>query len=158
MKKIFLPFGLLTLLGTLALSSCEKVADPLVPRTVSPVLVQIMGAPYQSDFAAEPTVALDGSAPAVLTARLLELDKTNLLDNTKGIDSLPLSGLKIKLTLRNGTALGEGTTDAKGLITFTKTWADLGYAKPAKGNRASLNWAGEHKGLAFTRLSAVQVK
>lgn len=158
MKKIFLPSTLLALFGTLALTACEKAVDPLVPRVVSPVLVQIVGAPYQSDFSGEPTVSFDATAPTVLSARILELDKTNLLDNTKGIDSLPLSGLRIKLTLRNGTPLGEGTTDARGVVSFTKTWAELGYATPAKGNRASLSWTGEHKGQAFTRLSAAQVK
>jgi hypothetical protein len=158
MKKLLLSSGLLALLGTLALSSCQKVEDPLVPRVVAPVLVQIMGAPYQSDFASEPTVSLDGTAPAVLSARILELDKTNLLDYTKGIDSLPVAGMRVRLLLRSGASLGEGTTNAQGVVTFTKSWAELGYATPARGNRALLSWSGEHKGQAFTRLSAVQVR
>ncbi len=156
MKKLFIP--LTFLIGAGFLTACQKAEDPFVPRVVSPVLVQVLGAPYQTDFATEPTVMLEGSKSATLTARILELDKTHILDYTKGIDSLPLANLPIKLTLRNGTPIGEATTDAKGVVTFTATWAQLGISAPAPGNRAALNWTGEYKGQAFTRLSAIQVK
>lgn len=156
MKKFLTPLVFLIALGFI--TACQKAEDPFVPRVVSPVLVQVMGAPYQTDFATEPTVMLDGTKGATLTARILELDKTNILDYTKGIDSIPVVNLPVKLTLRNGTPIGEATSDSKGVVTFTATWAQLGISAPTSGNRASINWMGEYKGQAFTRLSAVQVK
>lgn len=158
MKKILAPTTLLAFLGLLGLASCKKADDPFVPRVQSPVLVLIEGAPYQSDFSSEPTVSQLAAGPVTLSARILELDKTNLLDYTKGIDSIPVPNLKITVTLRNGGAVGEATTDAKGRVTLTKTWAELGVAAPRAGSSASLNWTGSYKDVAFTRLSRVQAR
>lgn len=157
MKKILIPTSLVALFGLLGLASCQKVDDPLVPRVQSPVLVLIEGAPYQSDFSSEPTVNQLAAGPVTLSARILELDKTNLL-NAKGIDSIPVPNLKITVALRSGTVLGEATTDAKGRISLTKTWAELGVAAPRAGSSASLNWTGTHKNVTFTRLSRVQAR
>ena len=157
MKKILTPAALVALFGLLGLASCKKVDDPLVPRVQSPVLVLIEGAPYQSDFSSEPTVSQLASGLVTLSARILELDKTNLL-NAKGIDSLPVANLKITVALRSGTVIGDATTDAKGRITLTKTWAELGVASPRAGSSASLNWTGTYKNVTFTRLSRVQAR
>ncbi|MCY7350960.1 MAG: hypothetical protein LH606_09860 [Cytophagaceae bacterium] len=157
MKKIT-PLLFLTLLGTLALTSCKKVDDPLVPREQSPVLVYIEDAPYQSGFSGEPTVLYSLSTPVTLRARILELDKTNLLDYKKGIDSIPVPNLKIAVMLRNGTSLGDATTDAKGRITLTKTWAELGVSAVKAGSSVSLSWTGTYKDITFTRLSKVQAR
>ncbi len=158
MKKILFPTAFVALLGLLGLNSCKKVDDPLVPRVQSPVLVYIEDAPYQSDFSSEPTVFYLASSPVTLRARILELDKTNLLDYKKGIDSIPVPNLKIAVTLRSGTVVGEATTDAKGQITLTKTWADLGVASPKAGSNAALSWTGTYKDVTFTRLSKIQAK
>lgn len=157
MKKLLTSTALVALFGLLGLVSCKKVDDPLVPRVQSPVLVLIEGAPYQSDFSSEPTVSQLASGPVTLSARILELDKTNLL-NSKGIDSLPVANVKITVALRSGTVLGDATTDAKGRITLTKTWAELGVAAPRAGSSASLNWTGTYKDVTFTRLSRVQAR
>ena len=157
MKKILFPTVLFALFGLLGLSSCKK-DDPFVPASASPVLVYIEDAPYQSDFSSEPTVTYAASGSVLLRARILELDKTNLLDYTKGIDSIPVPNLKISLALRNGTSLGEATTDAKGRVTLTKTWAELGIVAPKAGSSASLNWTGTYKDVTFTRLWKVQAK
>ncbi|MBO9638592.1 hypothetical protein [Siphonobacter aquaeclarae] len=164
MKKILTSVSVLALIS--ALYACEKKDDPFVPRVVAPVLVQILDAPYQSDFASEPAVAADSTKPVTLRARILKLDKTNILDNTKGIDSIPVPNLKISLTFRDGSPVSEGTTDAKGLVTITKTWSELGvtpkYTAPNlkyyKGQRVSLSWSGTYDQQDFTRLSAVTVK
>jgi len=158
MKKILTPAALLFFFGLLGLASCKKVDDPFVPRVQSPVLVLIEGAPYQSDFSSEPTVSQLAAGPVTLSARILELDKTNLLDYTKGIDSIPVPNLKITVALRTGTVLGEATTDAKGRISLTKTWAELGVTAPRAGSSASLNWTGTYKDVTFTRLSRVQAR
>ncbi|MEA5141003.1 hypothetical protein [Arcicella rigui] len=152
------PFVLIALFALLALTSCKEVDDPLVPRVVSPVLVAIDGIPY-GDFSTEPTVSYTKTGNVVLSARILELDKTNILDYTKGIDSLPVANTKIVISLRStGATVAELTTDAKGKISVEKTWASLGLTAPATGNSVALNWSGSYKGQAFTRLSRVSVK
>lgn len=158
MKKLLTPTTLLALCVALAVSSCKKVDDPLVPFSASPVLVQIEDAPYQSDFSGEPTALYALSAPVTLRARILKLDKTNLLDYKKGIDSVAVPNLKVTITLRSGVAVGEATTDAKGKISLSKTWAELGIASPKAGSNAALSWTGTLDGVTFTRLSKVQAK
>ncbi|WP_420153691.1 hypothetical protein [Siphonobacter sp.] len=164
MKNILTPLALLACLGFIM--ACEKAEDPFVPREVAPALVQIVNATYQTDFATEPNVPSDSTAPLALKIRVLKLDKTNILDHTKGIDSIPVPNLNVKLLKRDGTALGEGTTDASGTLTLTKTWAELGivpsYANPPlkyyKGQIVRLSWTGAVDGVAFTRLSSVSVR
>ena len=142
----------------LAATSC-KVEDPFVDRVVAPVLVDIVGAPFGAPLAAEPTVTYAVThAKVVLKARLLELDKTNILDHTKGIDSIPVANIPMKITLRTGAPLGEVTSNANGEVTLEKTWAELGLAAPRAGNTVKISWSGTHKGIAFTRLSQIQAK
>jgi hypothetical protein len=158
MKKLLTPAAVLALFVALSVSSCKKVDDPLVPFAASPVLVQIEDAPYQSDFSGEPTVLYSLSAPVTLKARILKLDKTNLLDYKKGMDSIPVPNLKIAVTLRDGTPLGDATTDPKGRVTLTKTWTELGIATPKAGSTAALSWTGTYNDVTFTRISKVQAK
>jgi hypothetical protein len=141
-----------------ALTSC-KAEDPFVDRVVAPVLVDIVGAPFGAPLSAEPTVGYPAANPKViLKARLLELDKTHILDNTKGIDSIPVANLPMKITLRTGAALGEVTSNAKGEVILEKSWAELGLAAPKAGNIVRISWSGTHKGIAFTRFSQVQAR
>jgi hypothetical protein len=153
------PLVLLMLFILLAvLTSCKKVEDPLVPRVVSPVLVAIDGTP-SGDFATEPTISYAKGSSVVLSARILELDKTNILDYTKGIDSLPVANTKITISLRStGATIAELTTDTKGKISVEKTWSALGLASPVAGNSIPVNWSGTYKNQAFTRLSRIAVK
>lgn len=134
-----------------------KEEDPFLERDVAPVLVDIVGAPFGAPIASEPTVAYSATAEKItLSARLLELEKTNILDHTKGIDSIPVPNVAIKITLRTGTVLGEVTSDAQGLVKIEKTWADLGVAAPKAGTITKISWSGSHKGVAFTRFSQIQ--
>ncbi|GAB2787124.1 hypothetical protein GCM10027275_34710 [Rhabdobacter roseus] len=133
--------------------------DPFVDRVVAPVLVDIVGAPYAAPFGAEPTVTYPATdARVILTARLLELDKTNILDYTKGIDSIPVANIAMKITLRTGATLGEVTSDANGMVRLEKTWAELGVAAPRAGSNVRISWTGSYKGITFTRLSQVQAR
>ena len=142
----------------LSVTSC-KVDDPFVDRVVAPVLVDIVGAPYGAPFAAEPTVGYPlASTKLTLSARLLELDKTNILDHTKGIDSIPVANVAMKITLRTGATLGEVTSDANGIVKLEKTWAELGLAAPKANDIVKISWSGTYKGIAFTRLSQVQAR
>ncbi|CAG5068357.1 hypothetical protein DYBT9623_01087 [Dyadobacter sp. CECT 9623] len=157
MKNIRSSITTLCLLAmvTLGIASC-KVEDPFLERDVAPVLVDIVGAPFGAPIASEPTVTYAATATKLtLSARLLELDKTNILDHTKGIDSIPVPNLAIKITLRSGAALGEVTSNADGLVTIDKTWAELGIAAPKAGSLIKISWTGNHKGIAFTRFSQI---
>jgi hypothetical protein len=158
MKNIkILSLALLTLIGSVMLSC--KVEDPFLDNNVAPVLVDIVGAPYGAPLATEPTVSYAATDTKVtLQARLLELDKTNILDHTKGIDSIPVPNVTIKITLRTGGALGEVSSDATGLVKLEKTWAELGIPTPKSGTITKISWTGSYKGIAFSRFSQIQVK
>lgn len=138
-------------------ASC-KVDDPFVDRVVAPVLVDIVGAAFGSPISAEPTVSYPTTGSVTLTARLLELDKTNILDHTKGIDSIPVANIPMKITLRSGASLGEVTSNAQGVVSLQKTWTELGVPAPKAGTVIKISWSGSYKGIAFTRLSQVQAK
>ena len=168
-----------------AMASC-KVEDPFLNRDVAPVLVDIVGAAFGAPIASTPTVAYDSSKQELtLTSRLLELDKTNILDHTKGIDSIPVPNLNITVAFsltkaikkdtvkfkgttyffaaENFTAsgeLGKITSDANGVVTVKTSYKALGL----EGNRIQrrddiirLTWTGVHKGIAFTRTSQMSV-
>ncbi|WP_031526762.1 hypothetical protein [Dyadobacter crusticola] len=170
---------------SLGLTSCKE-EDPFLDRDVAPVLVDIVGAPFGAPLASTPSVAYDSSMQElVLTSRLLELDKTNILDHTKGIDSIPVPNIAIKVsfdvtktvkpgkldfkgvtynftaeTFKTAGILGEVTSDANGVVTLKTTYKALGLT----GNRIQrkddiikLSWTGTHKGIAFTRTSQMAI-
>ncbi len=139
------------------LSACEKVDDPFVDRVAAPVLVVVDNATGDGGgLTGEPVVAQKVSGPVTLAVKIYELDKSGILDKNVGIDSIPVASLAIRLTKRDGTALGTLTTDAAGKASVAKTWTELGISAPRAGSTVSLTWAGEYKGQAFSRLSRVQ--
>lgn len=142
----------------LATISCKE-EDPMLDSVVSPVLVDIVGAPFGSPIASEPTVTYAATdAKVTLSARLLELDKTNILNNAIGIDSVPVPNVSIKISMRTGASLGDVTSDANGLVKLEKTWSELGIPAAKAGSITKISWSGTYKGIAFTRLSQVQAK
>ena len=145
--KIKYSLKLFTLLCGLSalLLGCEKEDELVVDRVVSPVLVTVAGASFL------PT------EPVVVTATIAELDKSGLLNNAVGIDTIPVANLPIKVLLNNN-ALADLTTDAAGTVSLGKTWAELGLAAPTKGNVVILEWSGSYKGQAFTKPARVVVK
>ncbi|QJW90997.1 hypothetical protein HNV11_17260 [Spirosoma taeanense] len=141
----------------LAMAGCQKVDDPFVDRVVAPVLVVIDNATGDGGgMTGEPVVSQKVAGPVTLAVKIYELDKSGILDYKVGIDSIPVTSLAIKLTKRDGTALGELKTDGAGKASISKTWAELGVAEPKAGSSVSLTWRGEYKGQAFARLSRVQ--
>ena len=183
--KKLLPTASLLVAVILGISSCE-VEDPFLDSNVAPVLVDIAGAAFGAPFAGTPSVAYDSSKQELtLTSRLFELDKTNILDHTKGIDSIPVANIKIAIgfditkTIKKDTVkfngktfifapevfkasgkLGEITSDGNGVVTVKTTYSALGLT----GNRIQrkddiikLTWTGTHKGIAFTRTSQMSV-
>ena len=141
----------------MGLAGCTKVEDPFVDRVVAPVLVVIDNATGDGGGQnGEPVVSQKVAGPVTLAVKIYELNKSGLLDNKVGIDSIPVTSLAIKLTKRDGTALGDLKTDGTGTASISKTWTELGISAPKAGNSVSLTWTGEYKGQAFARLSRVQ--
>ena len=140
-----------------SLAGCMKKEDPFVDRVVAPVLVVIDNATGDGGGqTGEPVVSQKVAGPVTLGVKIYELDKSGILNNTVGIDSIPVTSLAITLTTRAGVAIGNLTTDGTGRASVSKTWAELGIATPKAGSTVSLTWTGEYKGQAFSRLSRVQ--
>jgi hypothetical protein len=127
------------------LMGCEKEDAMVVDRVVSPVLVMVAGTSFTA------------AEPVKVTATSYELDNSGLLNHAVGIDSIPVANLAITVKL-NATTLAELTTDPAGKVNLTKSWSELGLASPKAGNTVNLEFAGSHKGQAFTKPSRVQVK
>ena len=155
MKKI-LSYSLV-ILTAVSFASC-KVDDPFVDRVVAPVLVDIVGASFGAPISSQPVVAYPFTGKVVLVARLLELDKTNILDHSKGIDSIPVANIPMKIGIRNGATLGEVTSNAQGMVSLETTWQTLGLRPTTKDTTIAISWSGNYKGVAFTRLSQVSGK
>ena len=155
MKK--LSFIFLILFSLVGLFSCEKY-DPFVDRTVSPVLVvfepSIGGS--TSGLTTDPTISASFTGNAKFGIRILELDKTNILDYTKGIDSIPVPGVELVLKFRNGAEISKISTDNAGLASVDIPWSSLGII--AKGGSSSLSVSSSFKEQSFTKLFKVSAK
>jgi hypothetical protein len=157
LKKIYLYIVAVGVACSLA--ACEKEEDPFVDRVASPVLVVIQNASGYlagGGLYSEPVVSAKLGTPVVLSARLYELDKSGLLNNAAGIDSIPVANLAISLSTRTGTKIADLVSDSEGTVTVTKTWEELGLTTPVKGSTLSLDWVGEYKGISFARRSQLQ--
>jgi len=112
----------------LTLTSCleEKLAFTV---EASPVLGLIEAAP-----AAEGMIAYVGT--------FYELDKSGILDNNIGIDSIPVAGLELKVETQRRDALQTIVTGADGTATFTMEADDL-------QDVTRLEWTGTFEGKAF---------
>jgi len=136
----------------LGLMSCE-VEDPFVARVVSPVLVAVIGSDGipSNGMTTEPTVTAPVAADAQLKVKVMELDKTGILDYKVGIDSIPVKGLKLAFKLRSGTLIKEVQTDDSGVASFSSTWASLGISTPKAGSSVKLTATGTYKDVQFSK-------
>ncbi|PWJ60285.1 hypothetical protein CLV98_101466 [Dyadobacter jejuensis] len=154
--KRYIKLAIMAIVPVVLLFSC-KAEDPWVDNTVAPLLVDIIGADFGYPIEKQPAVGYAASASELkLSARLLELDKTNILNKDIGIDSIPVAGITISVAIKGGASLGEVTSDADGMVSLTKSWTDLGVTAPAAGQLVPLTWTGSYKGVGFTRYSQVK--
>ncbi|UZR93118.1 hypothetical protein [Chondrinema litorale] len=118
----------------LIFASCDDVSDMAIDRVASPVLI-INGSPAEDETTFE------------ITSVIYELDKSGILDQNVGIDSIPLPGLVITVTAvgSSRTVIDELTTDSNGEIILTKPIGDL-------DDISSLEWTGEYKDQSFTKI------
>jgi hypothetical protein len=152
------------------LSSCNE-DDPFVDRVEAPVLLdfdEVTGYLASGGLTSVPSVTKTVTAsnyisPVVLSLTVYELDKRGILDHTVGIDSIPVSGLKMIFSKRDGTVPIELTSDNEGRVTVTTSWEALGVtdvqaiatSQPARTITIGLTWTGEYKGQSFARYSQV---
>jgi hypothetical protein len=141
------------------IASCEK-SDPFVDRVAAPVLLLVQGSDgvASSGLTTEPTVPALVSSDASIALKVFELDKTGILDYKIGIDSIPVTGVKITFKLRSGAVLREVSTDAKGTATLSTTWASLGIATPKAGSSVKLTASGTYKDVAFSKYFIISGK
>ncbi len=163
-------FTVLTLALSIFLISCEE-EDPFVDRTEAPLLMvfdEVNGYLASGGLTSVPSVSKTVTAatytqPVTLSVNLYELDKSGILDHTVGIDSIPVAGVAMTFSLRDGTRPIEAASGADGKVVITTTWEDLGItdvaaivaAKPARSITIPLLWKGTNKGVSFSRYSQV---
>ncbi|MGY6559064.1 MAG: hypothetical protein ACXIT9_07250 [Nitritalea sp.] len=126
--------------------SCIEADDLVTPSVEAPVLLLLSGNQFQAD------------APVSVETRVYTLDKTHILDHTRGIDSIPVAGLSLQVFLNPTTQIGTLETDAQGRGTFTSSWSALGLTTPRAGSQVRLEFAGQHKGINFRRYHTVRVQ
>lgn len=159
----FLSFLMLTVV---ILSSCDE-EDPFVERVAAPVLLdfdEVTGYLASGGLTSIPSVTKSVNAgnytnPVVLSLTAYELDKSGILDNTVGIDSIPVSNLVLSFSKRDGTSAVEVTSDDAGKVIVSTTWEALGVtdvqtianASAPKTISIPLIWTGVYKGQAFAR-------
>lgn len=147
MKKYINKASFLIAFAALAyLTSCVDAVELATPNVASPVLVMLQGNVF------------DASAPVSVQGRFYELDKAGILNQNVGIDSIPVSGLQIKVFINQTEEVGMVTTDNTGTIVFEQPWTSLGVASPASGRQIRLEFAGTHKNVAFRQYHNVRVR
>ncbi len=85
--------------------ACEDVADNVIPHVASPVLLET------TDLSTDSTLSQ-------VEATFYELDKSGILDNSVGIDSIPIASLSVSV-FAGEILLGEYVTDATGRFTIS---------------------------------------
>lgn len=88
--------------------------------------------------------ALGDADPGVLKvkATFLDLDKTGILDQNIGIDSLPVAGLEIKVYVFESDLVGELMTSSDGTVIFEEDISNLQGA-------SRLEWVGTYEDTPF---------
>ena len=124
--KNYYKYSLLIASLVLTLAACEDVEDNMIPHIASPVLL-------------ETTAISDNEPTDQVIATFYELDKSGIMDNTIGIDSIPIANLDVQV-FSGDVLIGDFTTDAEGSFTVTydpTTLTDM------------LEWAGTYNEVAF---------
>ena len=141
---------------TAFLTACQKEEDPFVDRVAAPLLIYVDNAKDGSGLVTEPVIETKANSPVMIISTFYELDKSGLLNNAVGIDSIPAASLEISLHRRGGEKIADLITGPDGKVTLTKTWEELGIVAPKSGSTISLSWAGQYKGQPFTKYLKVQ--
>ena len=144
-KHIKTPALLVALFVLLLAQSCVDSEDLATPNVASPVLILLDG----NSFSATSSVFVN--------SKTLELDKTNILDHTLGIDSIPVPNLDLEVFIGTTTKVASLTTDTNGSADLEISWTELGLNDPKSGTQIRLEFAGTYKNIAFRKYHTVTV-
>lgn len=145
MNKLKYSISALIILSVFVIQSCVEAEDLVTANVASPVLIMFQGSTFS------------GEAPVNVGSTFLELDKTYILDHTRGIDSIPVANLEIKVMINHVNEIATLTTDELGKAVFTATWDQLGLASAKVGDQVRLEFTGTHKAVAFRKYHTVRV-
>lgn len=146
MKKTKYTYSLLMISACLfMLQACVEVDDLVTPNVASPVLIMLQGTTFKGD------------SPVVVGSTILELDKTHILDHNKGIDSIPVPNLTLRVMINHVNEITTITTNNMGRAVFSASWQQLGLTTAQIGNQVRLEFVGEHKNVPFRKYHTVTV-
>lgn len=77
-----------------------------------------------------------------VTATFYDLDKSGILDQNIGIDSLPIQDLEISVYVDGSALISSYTTDVEGIVEFEAAFQELGTSR-------RLEWVGSYEGVPF---------
>lgn len=83
-----------------------------------------------------------GTDNLTVKATFYDLDKSGILDNSIGIDSIPVSNLEISVFILSNQLVETLTTDANGAVVFDAPLTDL-------AGSSRLEWVGKHDDIDF---------
>ncbi|MGB3849235.1 MAG: hypothetical protein WA958_04660 [Tunicatimonas sp.] len=129
----------------LVLSSCEEVADNPIPHIASPVLVEV-----------ETLGKYTPLDQVTLLTKISDLDKSGIMDNAVGIDTIPVSLASIQVlkdvdgseeTFFSPLSLNQGEA------TITADWADIlpADAKPEDGLPIEFEYFETYENIPFRK-------
>jgi len=147
MKNIIKTPALIVALSLMLFAqACVEAEDLVTPSVAAPVLILLQG------------TAFSPSSAVSVSSKTFELDKSNILDHTLGIDSIPVANLALDVYVANTRKVASLTTDAEGIADLVISWADLGVDVPKSGTQVRLEFAGTHKSVAFRKYHTVRVQ
>ncbi len=126
--------------------ACVETEELVTPNVAAPVLLLLEG----TSFPATSSVSV--------TSKTYELDKSNILDHSIGIDSIPVSNLALDVYVANTRKVASLTTDSEGDAELEISWADLGITEPTSGTQVRLEFAGTHKSIPFRKYHTIRVQ
>lgn len=146
MKK---SFNIYLILGAIAVmvftQSCVETDELATPNVAAPVLILLEGTSFSAD------------SPVSVASKYFELDKTNILDHTQGIDSIPVPNLMVSVFINNIEEVASLETDSDGLAELNISWTELGLSEPSSGNQVRLEFVGTYKNIPFRKYHTVRV-
>lgn len=145
MKKFKYSLSALIISSIFLIQSCVEAEDLVTTNVASPVLIMFQGS------------AFSGESPINVGSTFLELDKTHLLDHSRGIDSIPVANLEIKVMINHVNEIATLTTDQLGKAVLTATWDQLGLTSAKVGDQVRLEFTGTHKAVAFRKYHTIRV-
>ncbi|AGA79095.1 hypothetical protein [Echinicola vietnamensis] len=146
MKNKIYKIGGILLASIPLLFACEDAVELATPNVASPVLVVVDGSNFPSD------------SDVAVTAKFMELDKSGILDNNVGIDSIPVSDLQISVFVNQTEEVSTAVTDGEGEAMLNISWQELGLEVPGSGDQVRLEFTGSHKNIPFRKYHTVRVE